>query len=87
MATASRAPNDIYVLDEATKGCLIAREDDIIFGRNDDRLTSQPYVMQAVGQVARFQEAPKEAHIIAIKRTLQYLKVIPDLILAIDLSS
>ena len=28
---------------------------------------SQPNVMQAVGQVARFQAAPKESHIIAIK--------------------
>ena len=35
---------------------------------------SHPEVMQEVGQVARFQEAPKEAHIIAIKRTLQYVK-------------
>ena len=74
VATSSRAPNDIYVLDEATKGCLIAKEDDIIFGRNDDQLTSQPYVMQEFGQAARFQAAPKEAHIIAIKRTLRYLK-------------
>ena len=31
-------------------------------------------VMQAVGQVARFQAAPKESHIIAIKRILRYLK-------------
>ena len=30
--------------------------------------------MQAVGQVARFQAAPKESHIIAIKRILRYLK-------------
>ena len=35
--------------------------------------TSWPDVMQAVGQVARFQAAPKESHIIAIKRILQYL--------------
>ena len=35
---------------------------------------SRPDVMQAVGQAARFQAAPKEAHIIAIKRTLRYLK-------------
>ena len=39
VATASRAPNDIYVLDEATKACLIAKEDDTIFGSNDDRLS------------------------------------------------
>eukprot|EP00253_Pinus_taeda_P007766 PITA_07766 len=31
-------------------------------------------VMQAVGQVARFQAAPKESHIISIKRILRYLK-------------
>ena len=37
MATASQAPNDIYVMDEATKARLIAKEDDIIFGSNDDR--------------------------------------------------
>jgi len=36
--------------------------------------TSQPDVMQVVGQVARFQPAPKESHIIAIKRILRYLK-------------
>ena len=30
--------------------------------------------MQVVGQVERFQEAPKESHIIAIKRILRYLK-------------
>ena len=27
-------------------------------------------VMQAVGQVARFQETPKESHIIVVKRIL-----------------
>ena len=32
------------------------------------------YVMQAVGQVARFQAAPKESHIIVVKRILRYLK-------------
>ena len=31
-------------------------------------------VMQAVGQVARFQAAPKENHIIAVKRIFRYLK-------------
>ena len=29
VATASRAPNDIYVMDEATKSCIIAKEDEI----------------------------------------------------------
>ena len=28
VATASRAPNDIYVLDEATTACLLAKEDE-----------------------------------------------------------
>ena len=36
--------------------------------------TSRPDVMQAVGQVARFQAATKESHIIAVKRILIYLK-------------
>ena len=40
--------------------------------------TSWPDVMQAVGQVARFQAAPKESHIIAFKRILQYLKGIKE---------
>ena len=35
---------------------------------------SRPDVMQAVGQVARFQAAPKESHIIAVKIILRYLK-------------
>ena len=41
VATASRAPNDIYFLDEATKACLIAKEDDTIIGNNDDRLSKK----------------------------------------------
>eukprot|EP00253_Pinus_taeda_P034766 PITA_34766 len=35
---------------------------------------SRPDVMNAVGQVARFQAAPKESHIIVVKRILSYLK-------------
>jgi LPS sulfotransferase NodH len=30
-------------------------------------IVSRPDVMQAVGQVARFQETPKESHILAVK--------------------
>ena len=30
--------------------------------------TSRPYVMQAVGQVARFQATPKETHVLEVKR-------------------
>ena len=37
VAKSSRAPNDIYVLDEATKACLISKEVDTIIGSNDDR--------------------------------------------------
>jgi hypothetical protein len=36
--------------------------------------TSRPDVMQVVGQVARFQEAPKESHVLAVKRIFIYLK-------------
>ena len=35
---------------------------------------SRSDAMQAIGQVARFQETPKESHIISIKRILRYLK-------------
>ena len=35
---------------------------------------SRPDVMQAVGLVERFQENPKEAHVLAIKRIFRYLK-------------
>ena len=35
---------------------------------------SWPHVMQAIGQVARIQAAPKESHIIFIKWILLYLK-------------
>jgi hypothetical protein len=33
--------------------------------------TSRPDVMQEVGQVARFREAPKESHVLAVKRILR----------------
>ena len=36
--------------------------------------TSRPYVMQAVGQVAQFQEAPKESHVLVVERIFRYLK-------------
>jgi hypothetical protein len=36
--------------------------------------TSRPNVMQAVGQVAIFQAAPKETHVLAVKRIFRYLK-------------
>jgi hypothetical protein len=36
--------------------------------------TSKPYVMQEVGQVARFQVAPKESHVLVVKRIFRYIK-------------
>jgi hypothetical protein len=36
--------------------------------------TSRTYVMQVVGQVARFQAEPKESHVLAVKRIFRYLK-------------
>jgi hypothetical protein len=35
-------------------------------------------VMQAVGQVARFQATPKESHVLEVKRILRYLKGIEE---------
>ena len=35
---------------------------------------SRPDVMQEVGQVARFQVAPKESHVVVVKRIFRYLK-------------
>lgn len=40
--------------------------------------TSRPDVTQAVGQVTRFQVAPKESHIIVVKWILRYLKGITE---------
>ena len=40
--------------------------------------TSRSYVMQEVGQVARFQEAPKESHVLVVKRIFRYLKGIQE---------
>jgi hypothetical protein len=36
--------------------------------------TSRPYIMQAVGLVGRFQDAPKETHVQEVKRIFRYLK-------------
>jgi hypothetical protein len=36
--------------------------------------TSRPDVMQVVGQVERFQAAPNESHVLAVKRIFRYLK-------------
>ena len=37
-------------------------------------IASQPNVMQAIGQVERFQATPKESHIIVVKLIICYLK-------------
>jgi hypothetical protein len=36
--------------------------------------TSRTNVMQVVGQVARFQAAPRESHVIVVKRIFKYIK-------------
>ena len=36
--------------------------------------TSCPNIMQAVGMVGRFQSAPKQNHLVAVKRIFKYLK-------------
>jgi hypothetical protein len=41
--------------------------------------SSRPNVMQAVGQVGRFQADPKESHLQAVKRIFRYLKGTTDL--------
>ena len=35
---------------------------------------SRTYVIHAIGQVARFQTAPTETHILAVKTSFKYLK-------------
>ena len=37
-------------------------------------IASRPNVMQVVGQVERFQETPKETHVLAIKMIFRYLR-------------
>jgi hypothetical protein len=37
-------------------------------------IASRPYVIQVVGQVARFQVAPKELHVLEVKSLFRYLK-------------
>jgi hypothetical protein len=44
-------------------------------------IASGPNVKQAVGMVARFQAAPKESHVQAVKRIFRYLKGTIDLVL------
>eukprot|EP00253_Pinus_taeda_P026059 PITA_26059 len=39
---------------------------------------TRPDIMQAVGMVGRFQSAPKQSHLLAVKRILRYLKRTPN---------
>jgi hypothetical protein len=36
--------------------------------------TSRPDIMQVVGMVGHYQSAPKQSHLVAVKRILKYLK-------------
>jgi hypothetical protein len=36
--------------------------------------TSHPDIMQVVGMVGHFQSAPKQSHLVAVKRIFKYLK-------------
>ena len=65
-------------------GCKLSKEDEskevdqriyrLMIGSLLYLTASRPDVMQVIGQVARFQAAPKETHIIAVKRIFKYLK-------------
>jgi hypothetical protein len=41
-------------------------------------IASRPYIMKVVGKVERFQETPKESHLLVVKRILRYLKGIEE---------
>ena len=65
-------------------GCKLRKDDE--YKEVDQRLyrsmigsllyvtASRPDVMQAVGQVARFQATPKETHVLVVKSIFRYLK-------------
>jgi hypothetical protein len=64
------------VITPMKTSCKLNKDDDSksMIGSLLYLTTSRPYVMQVVGQVARFQEAPKESHVLALKRIFKYLK-------------
>jgi hypothetical protein len=43
-------------------------------GNSRKRSTSHPDIMHAVGIVGRYQSAPKQSHLLAVKRIFRYLK-------------
>jgi hypothetical protein len=72
------------VITPMQTSCKLSKDDD--FKSTDQRqyrsmigsllyvTTSRLDIMQAVGQVAQFQEAPKESHVLSIKRIFKYLR-------------
>ena len=74
-----------FVITPMQTSCKVSKDDD---SKSTDRrqyrsmignllyvTTSIPDVMNAVGQVARFQTTPKESHVLAVKKIFRYLKV------------
>jgi hypothetical protein len=72
------------VITPMQTSCKLSKEDDSdstdqrkyrsIIGNLLYVTTSRPDVMKVVGQVVRFQAAPKESHVLAVKRIFRYLK-------------
>ena len=72
-----------------TVGCKLSKEDETkdvdpkhyrsMIGILVYVTTSRPDIKQAVGMVARFQAAPKESHVLYVKRIFRYLKGTIDL--------
>jgi hypothetical protein len=65
-------------------GCKLSKDDDLpdvdqssyrsIIGSMLYITTSRPDIMHVVGMVVRYQSAPKQSHLLAIKRIFKYLK-------------
>jgi hypothetical protein len=76
------------VITPMQTSCKLSKDDDskstdqrqyrLMFGSLLYVIASIPYVMQVVGQVARFQATPKESHVLAVKRIFKYLKGIEE---------
>jgi hypothetical protein len=72
------------VITPMQTSCKLSKDDDSkptdqrqyrsMIGRLLYVIASKPDVMQEVGQVARFQAAPKESHVLEVKRIFIYLK-------------
>eukprot|EP00253_Pinus_taeda_P019035 PITA_19035 len=67
-----------------TTNCKLSKDDDSplvdathyrsMIGALRYLTTTRPDIMQAIGMVGRFQSAPKQSHLLAVKKTLRYLK-------------